>query len=343
MNKLVVLVSFILVLITLLVRSYHLPETFMFAEDEEDLSLRVKQIVIDRQPTLISAKFSATGLYLPPGYLYGLIPFFLLTDFHPQAAMIVVVVLSGLAALFIFLAGYYLGGLPTGFVAWALYAFWPVIHTWDRIFWNPNLILPASALVALALVKNSPVLAAIGSGLALQSHPQAVILTLFTFLYFHRRWPIVLSILFLSLSPLVLFELRHGFIISQGLLAQSHITFRLYYLLFIYPFIILGLSWLFTRHSLLFIFPILFLIVNLPQVFNQPARPDNLARKLTLVNSALDLIKSGQASPNIQINGNAAGFHYLIWYAARQRGYTETIAFHESWDQPPPGTVVIKP
>lgn len=340
MNKLVVIS---LVLITILVRSYRLSQTFMFAEDEEDLGLRVKQIVIDRQPTLISAKFSATGLYLPSGYLYGLIPFFLLTDFHPQAAMIVVVVLSGFAALFIFLAGYYLGGLPTGFVAWALYAFWPVIHTWDRIFWNPNLVLPASALVALALVKNSPVLAAIGSGLALQSHPQAVILTLFTFLYFHRRWPIVLAILFLSVSPLLLFELRHNFVVSHAFLNNSNFVFRPYYLLFIYPFLILGLAWIFTRHRFLLIFPVLFFIINLPQIFHQPARPDNLARKLTLVNSALDLIKSGQASPNIQINGNAAGFHYLIWYAARQRGYTETIAFHESWDQPPPGTVVIKP
>src|SRR3990167_1798617 len=142
MNKLLIIS---LVLLTIFTRLYRLPQTFMFAEDQEDLAWRVKQIVIDRKPTLISAKFSATGLYLPPGYLYFLIPFFLLTDFHPSAAMIVVVVLSGFTALFIFLSGYYLGGLPAGFVAWALYTFWPVIHTWDRIFWNPNLVLLASA------------------------------------------------------------------------------------------------------------------------------------------------------------------------------------------------------
>ena len=343
MSKLVVLISFILVLITLLVRSYRLYETFMFAEDQEDLALRVKQIVIDSQPTLISAKFSATGLYLPPGYLYFLIPFFLLTDFHPSAAMIVVVVLSGFTALFIFLSGYYLGGLPAGFVAWALYTFWLVIHTWDRIFWNPNLVLPASALVVLALVKNRPLLAAIGSAIAMQSHPQGLILTLFTLLYFRRFWPVILFILFLGISPLLLFELRHSFVISHSLLQSPSLTFRPYYLLFIYPFVILALAWVFTRHRLLIIFPVLFFIVNLPRIVNQPARPDNLSRKLALTNAAFDLIQSGQAPPHIQIQGSAAGFHYLIWYLSRRKSITTPIAFHESWNQPPPGTVVISP
>ena len=343
MSKLVVLISFILVLITLLVRSYRLYETFMFAEDQEDLALRVKQIVIDSQPTLISAKFSATGLYLPPGYLYFLIPFFLLTDFHPSAAMIVVVVLSGFTALFIFLSGYYLGGLPAGFVAWALYTFWLVIHTWDRIFWNPNLVLPASALVALALIKNRPVLAAVASGLALQSHPQGFILTLFTLLYFRRFWPVILFILFVSISPLLLFEFRHGFVISHALLNSSNFIFRPYYLLFIYPFLILALAQVFTRHRLLIIFPLLLFITNLPRIFNQPTRPDSLANKLAATNVALGQIQSGQASPNIQIQGSAAGWHYLVWYLSRDKGITTPIAFHESWDQPPPGTIVIKP
>jgi len=307
------------------------------------LAVRVKQIVIDRQPTLISAKFSTLGLYLPPGYLYFLVPFFLLTNFHPSAAMIAVVALSGLTALIIFLAGHALGGLKTGFIAWMLYTFWPLIHTWDQIFWNPNLIFPASALVALALINHRPLLAAIASGLALQSHPQAILLALLTFLYFRRHWLMVVSTIFLFISPLIMFEIRHGFVISHAFLNNSNSILRPYYFMFLYPFLILALAWVFTRHRLFLIFPLMFLIINLPKILYQPDRPDSLQNKLAATSAALDLIQSGQASPNIQVTGPADGFHYLIWYLSRQKGITAPIAFHESWDNPPPRTAVIKP
>jgi hypothetical protein len=323
MNKLLVTS---LVLITLLVRSYRLPQTFMFAEDQEDLGLRVKQIVVDRQPTLLSAKFSATGLYLPPGYLYGLIPFFLLTDFHPAAGMIVVVLLSGLTALFMFLAG--------GITAWALYTFWPLLHTWDRIFWNPNLILPASSLALLAILKNRPLLAAIASGIALQSHPQALMLALITLVYFRHHWPLILFILFLSISPLILFDLRHEFTLTRALLHGSQFTYRPYYLLFAYPFLILSLVWILSRFRVMaIIFLSLFLLKNVPAIFNQPDRPDSLVRKL----SAL----SGTTSPHIQIQGSAEGFRYLIWYLSREK-HTTPPTLYESWDNPPQDTAVIK-
>ncbi len=343
MNKLSILLSLSLVLITLLVRSYRLPATFMFAEDQEDLSLRVKQIVVDRQLTLISAKFSTLGLYLPPGYLYFLLPFFMLTNFHPSVGMMVVVLLSGVTAVCIFLAGHTIGGLKTGFIAWLLYTFWPVLHSWDQIFWNPNLILPASALLALSLIHRRPILAAVASAIGLQSHPQAFLLMLLTLFYFRRHWLIIFVILFLAVSPLLLFEFRHAAIITQALVRSSEFVFRPYYLLFIYPFLILALAWLFTRHRLLLVFPLFFLVINLPKIIYQPARPDNLQTKLTATSAALDLIQSGQASPNIQIQGSAAGFHYLIWYLSRQKGITTPIAFHESWDQPPPGTAIINP
>ena len=145
------------------------------------------------------------------------------------------------------------------------------------------------------------------------------------------------------ISPLLLFEFRHGFVITQALLRGSDFVFRPYYLMFVYPFLILALAWLFTRHRLFIIFPVLFFIVNLPKIVSQPTRPDSLSRKLAATSTALDLIQSGQASPNIQIQGPADGFHYLIWYLSRQKGINTPVAFHESWDQPPPGTVIIKP
>jgi len=342
MNKLLI-VSLSLSLITVLVRSYKLPQTFMFAEDQEDVALRVKQIVIDRQPTLLSAKFSSVGLYLPPGYLYFLIPFFLITDFHPSAAMIVTVLLSGLTGLFMFLSGHHIGGIKAGVIAWLVYTFWPSLHSWDRIFWNPNLILPASALVLLAIRKKQPVLAAVASGIALQSHPQAIALVIITLLYFRRHRLKIGAVLFLFISPLLLFEIRHGFVVSRGLFNSSPFIFRPYYLLFIYPFLIILLTWVINKSKLFtVIFLSLLLIESLPVIFNQLDRPDNLIKKIELTTLALDQIQSGQASPNIQVQGPSDGFRYLIWYLSRQKHITTPIAFHESWDNPPAKTSVIK-
>ena len=114
MKKSSILLAILLSLITAAARVHKLPQSFMFAEDQEDLSLRVKQLVIDKQPTLISAKFSRVGMYLPPGYLYFLAPFFLLSQFHPYAAVAAVTFLAGVTALLLYLSAYAVSSLSGG-------------------------------------------------------------------------------------------------------------------------------------------------------------------------------------------------------------------------------------
>ena len=208
-----ILILTLVFLDTVLVRNHRLSETFIFGEDQEDLSWRVKQIIIDRQPTLISAKFSSLGFYLPPGYLYLLAPFFLVTNFHPVTGQLVIIALAGITGILLYLTG--------GWLAWYIYLTSPLLHQYDRIFWNPNLILPASALAVLALTKKRPLLAAVAAGLALQSHPQAIWLTLVIFFYYRRHWPIILGIISLLVSPLILVELRHGLPIPHHLLSAQ--------------------------------------------------------------------------------------------------------------------------
>lgn len=325
---------------TVLIRSYHLPQNFIFAEDQEDLALRVKQIVVDRQPTLISAKFSQIGLYLPPGYLYFLIPFFLITDWHPIATMIVVVAFAGVTGALLYLAGFKLGGAKVGLVAWILYSFNPLLHTWDRIFWNPNLILPAAALVAFSLVTKNLWLGALGSGVALQSHPQAIGLVLITLIYFRRRWPTLAATIFLAISPWFLFELRHGWPITQAALAQSGFTFRPYYLLFVYPFLFLSLAWIITRHKLLLLASItLLMFQNLPIIFNQSVRFDNLNFKLAQASLALEEIKS-QPQPRVHFLTSSEGYNYIFWYLTRDT-HIPPITYYQSWQNAPAPKAVI--
>lgn len=358
-------IAVILISLTALIRAYHLPQELMFAEDQEDLAWRVKQIAIDKQPTLISGKFSQIGIYLPPGYLYFLVPFFLLTNFHPQAAMIVLVTLSALTSGLLIGSGLTINRPRLAIIAWFLYTFSPLLHTYDRLFWQPNLILPAASLAILSLIKlyQSHVkwlfFLALACALSLQAHPQGFILTFlslviaFIFRYRFRprfkHYSLLIGFIFLSVSPLILFELRHGFVITKAFLSSPPTNLRSYYWLFLYPAIIWAVSLILSSlkfkaftpialvAAIIYAFP---LLKSLP---TNPPRPDGLLPKLTATNNAVNLITTGKAPPRVQFNSSAAGFKYLFWYVAREKHLTQPITFYESWDQVNLERIVIQP
>lgn len=427
-------VSTLLFIVTAIVRHHQLPQSFLFAEDQEDIALRVKQILVDKQPTLISAKFSQVGIHLGPGYLYFLTPFFLATNFHPYAAILATVFLAGISGTLLFHAGRSSVNFLTGLLTWLLYTFSPLIHQFDRIFWNPNLILPASSLALLSMIKLNqgktewiPLLG-IAIGLGLQSHPQALILGLIAVVILAalgrklklklKNWLIFIGIIFLAVSPVLAFEIRHNFVISNeildnigsksldqtnkiisnlnvinngyanilGIKASTTLyfifpiliistliffkhslkkilllwiasaffytlvpyDFRFYYVLFtIPPFLLLfSLTINQTKSTLagkLSVVLISFLLLsNAIKIFSQREIKNGLKQKLASTNYAVKLIKAQKAKPDVQINMNAEGFHYLIWYSAKVQNIGRPIGFHESWDKPDPNSVVIQ-
>lgn len=427
-------ISALLFLTTVIVRYHRLPQSFVFAEDQEDIALRVKQILVDRQPTLISAKFSQVGIHLGPGYLYFLTPFFLVTDFHPNAVILAIVFLSGVSGTLLFHVGRSIANFSTGLLIWALYTFSPLIHQFDRIFWNPNLILPASSLALLSIIKLNqgktawiPLLA-IAVGLGLQAHPQALILGLIAVVILVilgkklklklKNWLIFLGIIVLAISPVFAFEIRHNFVISHALLSNfgskaldqtNEIISNLNVinngyanilgikpsiaLYFIFPTLIIS-TLIFFKHSLkkililwtvsgffyifipydfrfyyvLFTIPPFLLLLSLTinqikstltrklslgfisflllsnafKIFSQAEIKNGLKQKISSTNYAVKLIKSKRAKPDIQINMNAEGFHYLVWYSAYAQNLGRPIGFHESWDNVESGTIIIQ-
>jgi hypothetical protein len=358
------LLPLLLFSLTLFVRAYHLPQTFLFAEDQEDIGLRVKQLVVDRQPTLLSAKFSQPGLFLGPGYLYLLIPFMLAFDFHPTAMMAAVVTLAALTATVLYFAATVTVNSKTGLLAWTLYTFSPLIHQYDRIFWNPNLILLSSSLALLSLVKLShrrpywfPILA-LAAGLSLQSHPQGIILTLILLVYTlvkRRNWHLkphhillATGIFFSAISPLIAFELRHGFVISRALLTSTTAPpIRPYYVLFILPPIILLIASL-ARHlfssrlgrNLALAGILLFIAINSRPLFSQPDRPDSVVNKLAAVQHARQLV-TDHAVNQIQFQTSAEGYQYLFWYLNRRQPLSFPLNFYQSWHQVEGRKIVI--
>ncbi len=362
MKKISLILPLLLFSVTALVRSYNLPQTFMFAEDQEDISFRVKQIIVDQQPTLISAKFSQIGLYLGPGYLYFLVPFFLLTQFHPLAAMIVIVFLAASTGLGLFFTGLTLANRRTGFLAWLIYTFSLTIHQYDRIFWNPNLILPAITLGLLALAKLYKrqrqwlLVIPLASGISLQSHPQGVGLTIFLILALIslkqklslklKDWVLIGAGILLFISPLIIFELRHHFIVSQTLTnylknnfpGQKGFIWRPYYGLFILSPLILLLSLLLNQltkknilKKIIYLVIIFWAIKNSLTIFRPAIRQDGLVLKIAAASYAMNLINSHSIS-QVQFNMSSEGMRYIFWYLSQEKNMP-SVNFYESWNQ----------
>lgn len=222
----------IILLVGLFFRSYQLVERFEFAHDGDLYSWIVKDIVVNQHFRLIGQLTSAPGIFIGGLFYYILVPFFLVTKMDPVGATSLAIVV-GLSTIFSF---YFvlskLFNSTSGLIAASLYAIllatvgadrWivPTITTNLWAIWyfytvmqlaRGNFkILPLSGIligliwhIHIALV---PTLIAI---------PAAIILT--------KRLPNLKYIaqfiiaLFVSVLPLIAFELRHGFSQTSSLI-----------------------------------------------------------------------------------------------------------------------------
>lgn len=141
-------------------------------------------------------------------------------------------------------------------IATVLYALSPATTTFSRMFWNPNLIIPGSVFFWWLMLKKhqSPknricnfFLAGLLGGLMINFHYAAVIPLLLIFLYL--IWKKKLDLLaalffgcFIASLPLIFFELRHQFYLTNALFfnlkhgfikASSPLIFHFFDFLFI--------------------------------------------------------------------------------------------------------------
>jgi hypothetical protein len=121
-------------------------------------------------------------------------------------------------------------GIKEALITTTLWAFSPLIVNLDRVFWNPNLILLATVLIFVPLLKvtadkYSYALLFIGAFLSYQAHFSGFLLValgIFFILYLRRSWKLIIPIiigLLISLIPTALFDIRHEFLNFNGLLA----------------------------------------------------------------------------------------------------------------------------
>ncbi|MCX6724504.1 MAG: glycosyltransferase family 39 protein, partial [Candidatus Shapirobacteria bacterium] len=239
-NGFLILIALILILAAFL-RFWQLPEYMTFLGDEGRDALAVKRMIVDHKFRLIGPVTSVGNMYLGPLYYYLMLPAMMVSRLSPIGPAMMVALLSVLTTFLIYFYGRELIGKKSSLFAAFLYAVSPVIITFSRSSWNPN-VMPFFALVSIyglwrIWYKKQffwlPILG-VTISFALQSHWLGLLLLPTIIIFWSmalvellrskkstgKFWQQTLIGFFiflcLTVAPLVWFDLRHGSLNSNA-------------------------------------------------------------------------------------------------------------------------------
>lgn len=222
-NRRELVVLGIILLVGAFLRLYKIEAYMTFLGDEGRDVIIVRRFLKYFDLMLVGPGTSIGNMYLGPLYYYLMAPALFLANYSPIGPAIQIAVLGVVSVAFVWLMGRRWWGRTAGLVAAALYAISPTVIIYSRSSWNPN-IMPFFSLLCIYSVwkvwqeKKYKWLIVLGVAYAfvLQSHYLGLLLapTLFIFWFWHRpplRYTLVALAIFLFLmSPLVIFDARHG-------------------------------------------------------------------------------------------------------------------------------------
>jgi len=229
----------LLIIITILIiaaalRFYRIGDYMTFLGDEGRDMLVVKRMLVDHKFTLLGPTASVGGFFLGPLYYYFIAPFLWAFNYDPTGPAVMVALFGTATVYLVYRVGKNFFNVTAGIIAALLYAISPLIISYSRASWNPNLMPFFSLLIVYLtwlMVKNKiPIFflwIGLSFGILFQLHYLAsfllVIIAVYCLIYFSlkRYWKYYLLgiVGFLtSLSPFLLFELRHGFPNTQSLI-----------------------------------------------------------------------------------------------------------------------------
>ncbi|HZQ29892.1 MAG TPA: glycosyltransferase family 39 protein [Patescibacteria group bacterium] len=217
-------------------RLYKINEYMTFLGDEGRDVIIVRRLLVELHPPLIGPGTSIGNMYLGPLYYYMMAIPLLLANFNPVGPAVFIALL-GISTIwflwFVIKEFFPTEKVNTGaLLASLLYAISPVIITYSKSSWNPNIMPFFSLLTIYAMWKTWLkgqykwlVIGGVSFAFVLQSHYLGLLLapTIFVvwFLAFIKSqnkkrlvfFSFLSLILFLLLmSPLMFFDLRHNFI-----------------------------------------------------------------------------------------------------------------------------------
>lgn len=190
------------------------------------------EIIKQHHFPLIGPRTGIGDLRLPPLYSYLVTPVFYIFHGDPIAGAVSAALFSALTVFILFHLCQNAFGYKTAVFASLLYVTSPLVFSFERIPWNVNL-LPLSAILVYfglhkATEKSSTTLGwtLIGLGwlLAVNSHASAIFLIIPVLIYLiiekkirSRNIFLALGILGVGILPLIIFDLRHNFLIFNNL------------------------------------------------------------------------------------------------------------------------------
>ncbi|MFA5880500.1 MAG: glycosyltransferase family 39 protein, partial [Candidatus Margulisiibacteriota bacterium] len=222
-------------------RLYKISEYMTFLGDEGRDVIIVRRFLTELHPPLIGAGTSVGNMYLGPLYYYMMAPALLLANFSPVGPAVQIAILGIITIAFVWWVGREwfpsTGSGPSvaGLVAAGLYAISPTVIWFSRSSWNPN-IMPFFSLLSIYSIWKVYesreasrevgcwlIILGISLAFVLQSHylglllfPTVGIFWLLTLKKFKSdksflRKSLISLFIFLGLmSPLLIFDIRHG-------------------------------------------------------------------------------------------------------------------------------------
>lgn len=209
-------------------RLYHISLYMTFLGDEGRDALIVRRMIVDGKWTLLGPTASVGGFFMGPVYYYFMAPFLWLWHFNPVGPAIMVALFGIVTIFLVYWIGKRIFNFEIGLVASLLYALSPLIISYSRSSWNPNIVPFFSILLFYFLWDivaqghwKRLFWVGIILGIGLQLH--YTFLALFGvvglwFLLYGRKTAYMRYYLqgilgfFVGFSPFLAFEIRHGFL-----------------------------------------------------------------------------------------------------------------------------------
>lgn len=210
--------------LALFLRTYRLPDTYIFNFDEEYQSTYAWTEVSDPHPIWIGVSSSFLDFYLGPYFTYFTAVLLKISHGDPLFTAYFAALSGSITAVVLFLVGRKVFNLKTGIISGFLYASLPLFVFFDQKYWNTMFTPVIAVLLFLTayLVKKNAwfwVLYSALFGIILETHLEPAPLLLIGIWYFFKDkyWKnlklvlVCLLVFLLFYWPLIVFDFNHNF------------------------------------------------------------------------------------------------------------------------------------
>jgi len=216
----------IILCVSAYLRLWRISEYLTFLGDEGRDALIVRRMIVEGKFTLLGPTASVGGFFMGPIYYYFMLPFLWAFNLDPTGPAVMVALFGIVTVYLVYKIGREMTHPYVGFVASTLYALSPIVISYSRSSWNPNVVPFFSLLLIYYLWKLAGKASNSGFffvglilGIGIQLHYVFLFLCAVTAIWLViKRNPIRYFMhycmsffgLVTGLSLFLLFELRHG-------------------------------------------------------------------------------------------------------------------------------------